>query len=194
LEREAERDLVKRLGQGDAAAFDDVYAAYRSRLFAFLVRLSRRRDVAEDLLEETWLRLVDKAGGLPAETRLGPWLFTVARNLFLSYCRSRLLDRERTAELSRLSSEPPWGRTPFEALAADELGRRLEQALAQVSVADRELLLLVGADGLTAAEAAQMLGIAPEALRQRLSRARARLARHLKEEAAVEEATEGSRR
>jgi DNA-directed RNA polymerase specialized sigma24 family protein len=44
-----------RLRRGDSDAFDDVHGAFNTRLFTFLVRLSRRRDVAEDLLEETWL-------------------------------------------------------------------------------------------------------------------------------------------
>jgi len=46
--------------------------------------MARDRSVAEDLLEETWLRLVLSAEGLRADTRLGPWLFTVARNLYVS--------------------------------------------------------------------------------------------------------------
>jgi DNA-directed RNA polymerase specialized sigma24 family protein len=52
---------VARLQGADAAAFDAVHAAFNTALFNFLARLSRRRDVAEDLLEETWLRFVDRA-------------------------------------------------------------------------------------------------------------------------------------
>ena len=64
-----------------------------ARLFNFLARLSRRRDIAEDLLDETWLRFVDRAHKLKPDTRLGPFLFTVARNLYISYCRSRTARR-----------------------------------------------------------------------------------------------------
>jgi RNA polymerase sigma-70 factor (ECF subfamily) len=84
VDRDAELALVERLRQGDPDAFDEVYAAFNKRLFTFLVRLSRRRDVAKDLLEETWLRLVKHARRLRADTRLGSWLFTVARNLHIS--------------------------------------------------------------------------------------------------------------
>jgi RNA polymerase sigma-70 factor (ECF subfamily) len=72
VERDTELALVERLRRGDPNAFDDVYAAFNTRLFTFLVRLSRRRDVAEDLLEETWLRLVKHAQRLGTDTRLGP--------------------------------------------------------------------------------------------------------------------------
>lgn len=68
VDRDTELALVERLRQGDADAFDEVYAAFNTRLFAFLVRLSRRREVAEDLLEETWLRLVKDARRLRADT------------------------------------------------------------------------------------------------------------------------------
>src|SRR5262252_10671586 len=92
VDRETELALVERLRQSDAAAFDAVYAAFNTRLFTFLLRLSRHRDVAEDLLEETWLRLVKHARRLRADTSLGPWLFTVARNLHVSFVRSRVLE------------------------------------------------------------------------------------------------------
>ena len=92
MDRELELDLVARLRNGDPAAFDAVHGAFNTRLFNFLARLSRRRDVAEDLLEETWLRFVDRAPRLRDDTRLGPFLFTVARNLYVSYCRSRLIE------------------------------------------------------------------------------------------------------
>lgn len=175
MERETELRLVERLRLGDEAAFDAVYEAYRARLYSFLVRLSRHRDVAEDLLEETWLRLVANAPRLRPDTRLAPWLFTVARNLYWSYCRSRLLEDELGAGLIALWPvvRPP---SPFERAAAGELERRLERALAAMPLRYREVLLLVAGEALSPAEAAVVCGIKPEALRQRLSRARAMLA------------------
>ena len=88
--------------RGDRAAFDRVYELYRPRLFAFLLRLSRSRTVAEDLLDETWLRLVAHAASLRPDTRLASWLFTVARNLYWTHRRSRLLEEAATAELLTL--------------------------------------------------------------------------------------------
>src|SRR4030095_6432676 len=91
MDRESELQVVGRLRTGDPAAFDAVHEAFNGRLYNFLARLSHRRDVAEDLLEETWLRLVKHARRLRPDTRLGPWLFTVARNLHVSYVRSRMV-------------------------------------------------------------------------------------------------------
>src|SRR5829696_4143338 len=102
VDRDTELALVERLRHGDADAFDDVHAAFNTQLLTFLVRLSRRRDVAEDLLEETWLRLVKHARRLRADTRLGPWLFTVARNLHSSYNRSRMVEDSAATSLMAL--------------------------------------------------------------------------------------------
>jgi RNA polymerase sigma-70 factor (ECF subfamily) len=182
VEPGSDRALVERLKAGDAGAFDEVYAAYHPRLFNFLARLSRNRQVAEDLVEETWMRLVSRAGRLRPDTQLAAWLFTVSRNLYLSYCRSRLVEESHAPSLMGLwpggSSRP----SPFEATAANELERRLEAGLAAMPLMYREVLLLVGVEGLRPGEAAAVCGISPEALRQRLSRARALLREKLEPE------------
>jgi RNA polymerase sigma-70 factor (ECF subfamily) len=179
VDRDSELALVDRLRAGDATAFDVVHAAFNPRLFSFLLRLSRRRPVAEDLLEETWLRLVTHAGRLRPDTRLAPWLFTVARNLHMSYQRSRLLEETHAASFIGLWPFGTARSSPFEETAANEFERRIESALAALPVAYREVLLLVGVEGFRPVDAAGVLGISPEALRQRLSRARALLARRL---------------
>jgi RNA polymerase sigma-70 factor (ECF subfamily) len=179
MEPEAEQALVAGLQAGDAAAFDEVYGRFNTRLLTFLVRLSRRRDVAEDLVEETWLRLVAQAGRLRPDTRLGAWLFTVARNLYVSYCRSRLIEQSHATDLFGLWPFGTPRSSPFEETAANEAERRVESALAALPADYREVLLLVGVEGLRPAEAAVVCGITPEALRKRLSRARALLAERL---------------
>jgi RNA polymerase sigma-70 factor (ECF subfamily) len=178
MDRELELELVARLRAGDETAFDIVHESFNTRLFTFLARLAQRRDVAEDLLEETWLRLVARGAALRADTRLAPWLFTVARNLFASYCRARLVEHTHAATLIALWPSPPLP-SPFEALAASETERRVEAAWATLPIACREALLLVATEGLSPAEASEVCGISPEAMRQRLSRARAMLARRL---------------
>jgi len=180
MDRESELALVARLRAGDPDAFDAVHHCFNTRLFNFLARLSRRREVAEDLLEETWLRLVSRATQLRPDTRLGPWLFTVARNLHVSYRRSRMLEDSHAAGLIGLWPSGSPQPSPFDVAAAGETGRRIEAALGALPVASREVLLLVVVEGLKPAEAAEICGVSSEAMRQRLTRARAALARSLK--------------
>ena len=175
MDREVELSLLRRLREADTGAFDQIYDAFNARLYSFLARLSGSRDVAEDLVEETWLRFVSATATLDAETRLAPWLFTVARNLYVSYCRSRGREQSYTWDLlllwpDRLSP------SPLDSAIFNESEDRLQAALAALPVKYREALLLVGVEGLRPAEAASVCGIGPEAFRQRLSRARALLA------------------
>ena len=179
MDRQSELGVVAQLRARDPAAFDRVYDEFNTRLFSFLARVSRNRDIAEDLLEETWLRFVDRAPRLRPDTRLGPFLFTVARNLYLSYCRSRMMEGAQTVDtigLWPLGTPRP---SPFESASANETVRRIEAALAELPAMYREALVLVAIEGMTPAEAASVCGVTPEAMRQRVSRGRSAIARYL---------------
>lgn len=188
---DAEARLVERLRKGDSSAFDRVYAAFHPRIFSFLLRLSGRRDTAEDLAQETWLKLAKAAPGLREDTMLAPLLFTIARNSFMSHRRWAMLDLSRivTLGIEVMAAEPsePTPETQHERARSMAL---LENALAQISVGSREILLLVGVEGMDQEEVAKVLGVSYDALRQRLSRAR----KELSETMASIEAKQGKRR
>lgn len=179
MDPDDERLLVIRLRDGDRSAFDEVYDCYRARVFAFLLRMSRNRTLAEDLLNETWLRFVRHARTLREDTRLAPWLFTVARNLYWSHRRASLMEESSAPELLGLWPSGESWPSAFDLAVAGELERRVEVALSILQPQYREVLLLVIDQGLAPREAALACGISPEALRQRLSRARAALAEQL---------------
>jgi RNA polymerase sigma-70 factor, ECF subfamily len=177
-----DRAWVAGLRRGESAAFDAVFDAYRRRVYGYLVRMTRRRDVAEDLLQETFLRLAQHATRLAEDTRLAPWLFTVAHRLVVSWARAQAVRMQLAGDLP--AHEPAGGeRTPHEALAASQAQAALERAFAQLAPAHREVALLVGVEGLQPSEVAEILGQRPEAVRQRLARARAQLAAALGEHA-----------
>ncbi|MGH9315126.1 MAG: RNA polymerase sigma factor [Vicinamibacterales bacterium] len=120
--------------------------------------MSNRRDVAEDLLEETWLRLVTHAQHLRPDTRLGPWLFTVARHLHASYRRARLLEDSHSEGLISLWRSGSPGPSPFESVEASEARQRIATALASLPATYREALWLVAVEGLRPCEAADVCG------------------------------------
>lgn len=169
-----EHTLVQGLRHGDASAFDAVYEALSDRVYGFLLRLCRQPALASDLAQETWLRLATHALALQPDTRLAPWLFTVARNLFRSHRRWAWMSGQRLVQLTwetlTHAADAP---SPHEALAADEAQRRLERVLARVPDKYREALVLVAVERLSPQEAAAVVGVTPENLRQRLARARA---------------------
>jgi RNA polymerase sigma-70 factor (ECF subfamily) len=178
----SERAWLDGLRRGDPASFDAVFAAYRRRLYGYLVRMTRQRDVAEDLLQETFLRLAQHAKKLADDTRLGAWLFTVAHRLFVSWTRAQGVRAVLAAEVPQ---REPAGeeRSPLDAVAAGQAHAALERAFAELAPPYREVALLVGVEGMQPTEVAQILGQKPEAIRQRLARARAQLAGALGEHA-----------
>lgn len=169
--------LVEALRRGEPAAFDRAYGEHRARVYSFLARLAGRTDIAQDLFQETFLKLARSATALRPDTDLKAWLFTVARNEFLSY-RRRVA--ARPAESATLDDEHPayaaHAADPERHTAAARELERLDAALAALPEAHREVLLLVAVEGLEPDRASLVLGLRSDALRQRLSRARAALA------------------
>jgi RNA polymerase sigma-70 factor (ECF subfamily) len=179
-----ERELVDRLRAGEGAALTAAYEQHGEAILRFLVRLCRRRELAEDLFQETWVRLARHARRLEPDTQLRAWLYAVARNLYRDHARWAVLDGERLGTLAswwHLSAASGEG-APEAAAIASAARARLERAIARLPTAGREVLLLVAAEGLSVDEAARILVITPEAARQRLHRARAELARALSKE------------
>lgn len=169
-----EAALLDGLRRGDTAAFDRAYALYERRVFSFLLRLSGRRDTAEDLAQETWIKLAKAAPKLLPDTRLSAFLFTIARNAFISWRRWAMLDLSRLVMVG-FDASSNLAAGPDEVHARAESIATLEAALQKLPVASREVLLLVGVEGFEQEEAATILGIEYAALRKRLSRARTEL-------------------
>src|SRR5581483_2045496 len=138
----SDAELVARLRAGEADAFDAAYERHAPRLYRFLLRLCRSRHAAEDVLQDAWLKLATRATELAADTDLSAWLFTVARNAWISRARheGRLVELAGAGE--RTAGEP----TPEASSVASSDVRALERALFALAENDREILLLVGVE------------------------------------------------
>ncbi|MES2640641.1 MAG: RNA polymerase sigma factor [Myxococcota bacterium] len=152
-------------------AFEAAFNVFSPRLNGWLLRMGASRAVAAELVQEAFLRLAKHAPTLREDTRVGAWLFTVTRNLWTSHRRWCWLDGTRLLELAEHTflARPP---TPCEAAAAGETAARIERAVAALPEAQRAVFLLVAGEGMEPQEAAEVLGIAADAARQRLARAR----------------------
>jgi RNA polymerase sigma factor (sigma-70 family) len=182
MDRATQGRLLERVRQGDGAAFALLYGEYRPRVYRFLARMTRNAAAAEEILQEVWTKLATNAQSLAHDTDLGAWLFTVARNAARDHSRS-----ERTSPIARPIGPPSGasgfepvdhpseGQSPFDRTAALETMKRVQEGLATLKPDDREVLLLIGVEGLSHEDAAKILGLTREATRQRLARARARL-------------------
>jgi RNA polymerase sigma-70 factor (ECF subfamily) len=163
----SDSEAITLLRRRDPRGFDLAYAAYAGRVRGFLQRLTQNRELADDVLQQTFLRLAERGSELRADSDLKAWLFAVARNAVASHAR-RAAPIHDEATLEALSAAPPDVESKL--LLGD-----VEAALGRLRPDDREVLLLVGVEGLEQPVVAKMLGVHAAALRQRLARARSRL-------------------
>jgi RNA polymerase sigma-70 factor (ECF subfamily) len=147
---------------GSMAAFEALYAALAPPLLAYLTALARDRSVAEDLLQEAFLQIHRSRHTYRSGLPVRPWVFTIARHVWL-------MDRRHRGRRPQPDRELPDLPVPadVEALAErDGLRRALDAVLPD----RREALLLHHVWGFSFAEIGQMLGIRPEAAKLRSSR------------------------
>jgi RNA polymerase sigma-70 factor, ECF subfamily len=138
-------------------------------LRAFAIHLSRSRDLADDLVQETVTRAWTKQASFELATNLRAWLFTILRNEFYSQMRKRGREVEdRDGAFAASVAVPP---SQEAAMDLADVGR----ALGGLPGSLREAIILVGASGLSYEEAARICKCAVGTIKSRVSRARARL-------------------
>ena len=170
---DSDLELVKALRERRPAAFEALYRRYRDRVWRFLCRLAGPG--AEDLFQETWIAAARNAHLLRDNTALLPWLFTIAHNKHRNGVRSWARQARMQTDLAGLPAAAP--------ASVDDCADRQREiartrlALARLPEAYRDALVLCVVEGLDAAQAAAVLGCTSDAVRKRLSRARAQLAR-----------------
>ena len=180
-----EPGLIARLRAGDPAAFELVYDAEKASVYGFLLRLSRDPHTAADLFQNVWLKLARHAARLQDDSNVRAWLLTVARREYIGFRRAQALDISRVLLLGLVPRTEHAGES--------EADLALSAALARLADADREVLLLA-VTRLEPDAMAATLGISCVAFRQRLSRARRRLATLLDTECPSEQpAPKGAR-
>ena len=149
---------MRRFQRGDARAFPELVRRHRAAVFAFVLRWTQDRARAEDILQETWLKVVRASSDWSPRARFTTWLYTIARNACVDGAR-----RERARATEPLEAEPvsTEAHDPERAAAASELRPVLEAAIAALPEAQREVFLLREMAGIPFHEIARMTG-APE--------------------------------
>jgi RNA polymerase sigma-70 factor (ECF subfamily) len=157
----------------------DLFEEFVPRVYLFALRLTRNRDEAEDLTQETFLQAWRHRARLRDPRAARAWLFSIAVNLW----RSRLRRRGRRQQAAGLPDEPgprP-DNPPEENLIVEEDVRRVRKAIDELPARQRQVVYLRACEALPLREIAGVLGISLEAVRSSLSLARKRLRRQLKD-------------
>jgi RNA polymerase sigma-70 factor (ECF subfamily) len=166
--------LLKRAGDGDQAAFVQLYDRHREPIFRFAYRLLGSVEVAEDVTHDCFLSLIRKPQNFrPERASLRTYLFAAARNLALKYFRS--IGKEGT--LDDLNDEPRVAtrQEPLRQLLDEELTSMVREAVLELPPLQREALVLYEYEGLSLSEIAAVTEVDVGAIKSRLFRARERL-------------------
>ncbi len=185
-------DLLTRFNSGDAAAFEVLLERYRRPVYNFILRSVRQRDRAEELLQDVFLRVVQRSGDFKGQSKFSTWLYTIARNMCIDHSRKMQFRRHRSLDApsrGRDSEEGPsmLDRVPGKDLGADrdaiggELRKKIAAAIEVLPDDQREVFLMRQVSHLPFKEIADIVGVPENTVKSRMRYALERLQEALAE-------------
>ncbi len=183
-----DRPLVEQAQSGEYAAFEQLVEKYEGRVYALAMHILRRADEAQDVVQQTFLTVMEHLRSFRHEARFSTWLTRVATNHALGIWRKR--SRQRTVSLSGREGEPDldlphpqfiaqWRESPDEIAARRETREILDQELDALDEKYRLVFLLRDVEELSTSETAETLGLTESNVKVRLLRARLMLRERL---------------
>lgn len=161
--------LIDRVGRGDHTAFRALVRRYQGPLYSFVLRMVRRPQVAEELVQETFVRAFRAAPRYEPTASVSTWLFHIAARLAMNEAARAHHVHEVAIDASDTPAEAPG---PLEALERKELSRTVEEALAQLPPQQRAAVVLARFEEMRYREIGDVLGISEGAVDALLQRAR----------------------
>jgi RNA polymerase sigma-70 factor, ECF subfamily len=155
---EADVQLVQRLQRRDPQALAELYDRYGRLTYSLILRVVRDVGIAEDLVQETFLRVWNRVHGFDAaKGAIGPWLLAVARNRAIDYLRSSA-GRERSALEFEETDHPSLFVDMEQGILTSDSARRVAAALQKLSANQRQVIELAYFEGLSQTEMAERMG------------------------------------
>jgi RNA polymerase sigma-70 factor, ECF subfamily len=158
---------MHRYADGEDQAFGEVFAALAPRLRLFLRRLGCSEPGAEDLMQETFLRMHHARGSFAHGKQVAPWAYAIARNCFVSHARSGKAKLARASVDAEQMELAAGGSDVEQESMARQAAAVVSRTLAAMTPARREAFVLLRYEGLSVAAAAQIVGISEGALKIR---------------------------
>ena len=180
VEEQAKREnlaVAEGLKRQEAGLLDELIVRYQHRLLRYLLFLTGNREMAEDLFQEVWMRVLTRGGQFNGKARFETWLFTIARNLVIDHRRKRTMssldelfetgsDDDRPMSIEVADSQP----TPFDSFSSIEDREHIATALLQLDTLYREVLMLRFHEELTLEEIAKVTRAPLSTVKSRLYR------------------------
>jgi len=179
MSRKTEREMVRKAMDGDAAAVESLITAHQQSLYAFMLRMSGKPEVAEDIVQEAFVRVLKNLDRFDNRFRFSTWLFTIAKRLYVNAAqkRSPAFDSETVGAQGGNGSGP--GRQSAEIETRANARDVLDAALADLNTQQREIILLFHQQNWSIQAVADYLDMPQGTVKSHLHRARMRMRRFI---------------
>lgn len=171
----SDADLMLAFKAGDTGAFEKLVLRHQIGLFNFFMRMSNKRDLAEDLTQDVFFRVYLHADTYESTAKFTTYLYRIARNCWIDHIRRlkrrgrpKSLDEETAEDLSLRSTLPAATEPPSARMEREEQGRVIEEALAGLPEEQRMVFILSEMEGLKYAEIAEALEIPVGTVKSRM--------------------------
>jgi RNA polymerase sigma-70 factor, ECF subfamily len=168
-----EAQIATGLRRRDPEVLDALIEQYQHRLLRYLAHMTRNQATAEDMFQETWIRVLEKGHQYDGKSRFATWLMTIAHNVAIDHLRKKTpqsLDEMRDTEDAVPFEPVAKGASPYDNAAASEDRQRINAALDTLSPIFREVLVLRFQEQMKLEEIAKLVGIPLATVKTRLYR------------------------
>ena len=164
----SDETLMLAYAAGDAAAFEQLYARHRGKLYRYLQRQLRDNAVADELFQDVWQRVIASRSGWKPDAGFATWLYTIAHHRLGDHWRSLKHRPSAPADADERMARVADPDTPERVLSEFERRRQLQLALDDLPEEQREVLLLRLEQELTLEEIGSITGVGRETVKSRL--------------------------
>lgn len=187
----SDTSLINRCQKADIAAFNEIVARHKGKIYNYLYRMTGSAEDAEDLTQEVFVRMYTSIGSFRAEASLSTWLFRIAGNLCVDAFRRGKKERGLVQSLDAPTAGddgdegatrdvPDWSREPMTLFKQKELGAQIQAALEKLPPKLRAAVVLHDVEGLPYEEIAAVEAIPLGTVKSRIFNARVALREHLR--------------
>jgi RNA polymerase sigma-70 factor (ECF subfamily) len=191
--RSSEQALIRRALQGDGAAIESLIKAHQEALYAFMLRMSGRPDVAEDIVQEAFVRVLKNLDRFDSRFRFSTWLFTIAKRLYVNAMQKHKPTYDSDVVSDRHdrhgAAQSPGG-IASRRESIDNLRMIIDASLAMLAPLQREIILLFHQQNWPITEIALYLDMPEGTVKSHLHRARKRMKQVIESSEAMQQYAE----
>lgn len=181
MTKEAECALIRRALAGDGAAIEALVRAHQDGLYGFILRMSGKSDVAEDIVQEAFVRVIKNLDRFDMRFRFSTWLFTIAKRLYVNYRQKQSVAYESDLVAIHADGADTPAAQMVEAERADGLRKLVQVAVNELQEPQHEIVLLYHQQHWPIAEIASYMNMPEGTVKSHLHRAREKMKRTIVE-------------